>query len=137
MACNTETQMIGDHEYSVTQWSADKAMLMKFKLTKVLGSALAQLANQDGDTDAEALSKSLSSLFDNNSPEEIVATIKSCVIGVAMDGTRITESSYAKFGADDLLEIYQVFLFVLKTNFSNLFKGQLADRFLAKVKANL
>tara|TARA_R110000851_G_scaffold96792_2_gene209937 strand:+ start:20945 stop:21361 length:417 start_codon:yes stop_codon:yes gene_type:complete len=138
MACRTENKEIGDHEYSVVQWSADKAMLMKFKLIKIFGPSLAMLATEDGGSDSESLSKGLHKLFENNSPEDIVATMKECVLGVAMDGKRLTPSSYAEsFSADDIMDIYQIFIFVIKVNYGNLLKGQLAERFLAKMKENL
>lgn len=148
MACKTETKQIGDHEYSVTQWSAEKSMLMKFRLAKAFGASLATLMGNSPQTtknkkpteqdEALALSEGLSVLFQSNSPEELVALMKNCVVGVACDGKRITESSFNElFSGDELLEVYKVFVFVLQVNYSNLFKGQLADRFLAKMKENL
>lgn len=147
MACKTETKQIGEHEFSVTQWPADKSMLMKFRLAKAFGASLATLmgsaptSKNKKNTDqeeAKALSEGLSTLFQSNSPEELVALMKNCVVGVACDGKRITESSFNElFSGDDLLEVYKVFVFVLQVNYSNLFKGQLADRFLAKMKENL
>ena len=143
MACKTETINIGEHECSVTQWPADKSILTKFKLVKIFGSSLTSLVSkfkekQTDQEQAEMLSDSLSVLFQNNSPEEIFTTMKSCVIGVAWDNKRITDSSFNEiFSGDDLMEVYKVFLFVLKVNYSNLFKGQLAESFLAKVQGNL
>lgn len=149
MACKTETKQIGDHEYSVTQWPAEKSMLMKFRLAKAFGASLAAIMGNASQTpskgkknndqeDAMALSEGLSTLFQNNSPEELVALMKNCVIGVACDGKRITETSFNElFSGDDLMEVYKVFIFVLQVNYANLFKGQLADRFLAKMKENL
>lgn len=138
MACNTETKQIGDHEISVTQWPATKSMLFKFKLAKTFGASLAALANQSDTNEAEILSNGLSSLFQNNSPEELVALMKDCVIGVARDGKRITETSFDEiFSGDSLLEVYQVFVFVVKVNYGNLMKGQWVDNLLAKTNLNL
>lgn len=147
MSCNTETKEIGDREYSVTQWPADKSMLMKFKLAKTFGASLATLMGastgsknkSDNDKEeAKAFSEGISILFQNNSPEELVALMKKCVVGTACDGKRITDSSFNElFSGDDLMEVYKVFVFVLQVNYSNLFKGQLAERFLAKMKGNL
>ena len=148
MACKTETKQIGDHEYSVTQWPADKSMLMKFRLVKAFGASLATLMGNSPQStkgkkvteqdEALALSKGLSVLFQSNSPEELVVIMKSCVVGVACDGRRITDSSFNElFSGDELLEVYKVFVFVLQVNYSNLFKGQLADRFLAKMNQSL
>jgi hypothetical protein len=148
MGCKTETKQIGDHEYSVTQWPADKSMLTKFRLVKAFGASLATLMGNSPQStkgkkvseqdEALALSEGLSVLFQSNSPEELVALMKSCVVGVACDGRRITDSSFNElFSGDELLEVYKVFVFVLQVNYSNLFKGQLADRFLAKMNQSL
>lgn len=148
MGCKTETKQIGDHEYSVTQWSAEKSMLMKFRLAKAFGASLVTLMgnsskvtkgkNVSEEDGAMALSEGLSTLFQNNSPEELVSLMKNCVIGVACDGKRITDTSFNElFSGDELAEVYKVFIFVLQVNYSNLFKGQLADRFLTKVNQSL
>lgn len=143
MACRTETTQIGENEYSVTQWPADKSILTKFKLTKVFGASLLLMIpdkskNKSEKDELSGFSEGLSLLFKNNSPEELFTIMKSCIVGVARNGTKITETSFNEvFSGDDLIEIYKVFLFVLKVNYSNLFKGQLADRFLAKMKENL
>lgn len=141
MACTTETKTIGDHEYSVTQWPAEKSMLMKFKLAKTFGASLAVLVGGSDAKSSEetaALSKGISLIFENTSPEELVALIKTCIVGVACDGRKITEASFTElFSGDGILEVYQVFVFVLQVNYANLFKGQLAGRFLATLKGNL
>lgn len=146
MGCRTESKTIGEHEYSVTQWPADKSLLMKFRLGKVFGPSLTLLASaikaeEEADNQEsmmEALSNSISKLFEKTSPEDILALIKETVVGTAVDGSRMTDSKFTElYSGDDLMEVYQVFLFVLKVNYGNLFKGQLADRLLAKVKDNL
>ena len=147
MSCNTETKQIGDHEYSVTQWPVEKAMLMKFRLAKTFGAPLASIiGNSPGDKnkdsndqdDALAISEGLATLFQNSSPEDLVLIIKNCVVGVGCDGTRITETSFSElFSGDDMVEVYKVFIFVLKVNYANLFKGQLVSRLLAKAQEAL
>lgn len=138
MGCKTETKTIGEREYSVRQWPAEKAILMKFKLAKAFGASLATLLGNEGAEELDTISKSFALIFDNSSPEELVALMKSCIVNVACDGTKITETSFNElFSGDNLLEIYQVFIFVLQVNYSNLFQGQLADRYLAKLKENL
>jgi hypothetical protein len=147
MSCKTESKDIGDREYSVTQWPADKSMLMKFKLAKTFGASLATLMGASSNSkdksendkeETKAFSEGISILFQNNSPEDLVALMKKCVVGAACNGKRITDTSFNElFSGDDLMEVYKVFVFVLQVNYSNLFKGQLADRFLAKMKENL
>lgn len=141
MACETRTEQIGDHEYSVTQWSAQKAILTKFKLIKTFGAAITLLAGhdtEDGAGEADALSNSLSTLFNNSSPEDIMNLMTECVVGVACDGKRITSTSFNElFSGDDLLDVYKVFAFVMRVNYGNLMKGQLAEKLLTKVQGNL
>lgn len=137
MACKTETKQIGEREYSVTQWPVDKSILMKFKLVKALGPSLAKLASaskEDSD-DMSNLSESLSSLFENSSPEELVSLMKECLLGVAIEGKRLTDSSFNEvFEPDDIMEIYKVFIFVIQVNYANFLKGQLVENLLVKVK---
>jgi len=145
MACQTETTQIGDHEYSVTQWPAEKAILMKMRLAKTFGASLASIvANSQGGNkssdsdDAKALSEGLSMLFQANSPEEVTNLIKESVIGVAMDGTKIMESRFNEvFSGDSLMDVYKVFMFVIKVNYGNLLKGQRVEGFLAKLQGSL
>lgn len=144
MACKTESKQIGDNEFSVTQWPVDRALITKIKLVKIFGAAFASMANSE-DTksksksgEGKAFSEGLSILFSSSNPEEIATIIKQSVLGVACNGNRITETTYNElFSGDNMMDLYKVFLFVLQVNYSNLFKGQLADRLLAKVKENL
>lgn len=146
MACKTETLQIGNHEYTVTQWPAQKAILTKLKLVKTFGAALSILAGDSSDKksknknkeEAEALSKGLSVLFDHSSPEDLLKLMTDCVIGIMCDDKRITITSFDEiFSGEDLMDVYKVFLFVLRVNYGNLMKGQLAESFLAKMKENL
>lgn len=145
MACQTETKQIGEHEFSVTQWPAEKAILMKMRLAKTFGASLASIvANSQGgekssdSDDAKALSEGLAMLFQSNTPEEVTALIKESVVGVAMDGTRITETKFNEvFSGENLMDVYKVFMFVVKVNYGNLLKGQRVEGFLAKVQGSM
>lgn len=144
MSCKTETTQIGDHEYSVTQWPADKSILMKMRLAKTFGASIGLIASVALEStkkkiseaeEAKALSEGIATLFESNSPEEVTNLIKSCVIGVAVDGTKITETSFNQiFSGDDIMDVYKVFMFVIKVNYGNLLKGQKAEALLAKVR---
>jgi len=147
MSCKTETTQIGDHEFSVTQWPADKSILMKMKLAKTFGASIGLIASVALEStkkkiseaeEAKALSEGISSLFESNSPEEVTNLIKSCVVGVACDGTKITETTFNQiFSGDDIMDVYKVFMFVIKVNYGNLLKGQKAEALLAKVQGSL
>lgn len=139
MSCETETTNIDDREYSVTQWAADRSMVMKFKLIKAIGASFAILSAPDSDKNTSVnVSDAIALLFQNNSPDEIADLIKSCVVGAACDGKKITTSSFNEiFSGDKLINVYKVFLFVLRVNYSNLLEGQVVQSHLAKLKATL
>jgi len=140
MACKTENKTIGEHDYSVTQWPATKALLMKARLAKTFGTSIALIGaavtgkDRDDAKDAKALAEGLESLF-SNSPEALVGLVKDTVIGVGCGDAIITDSSFEElFSGDNLLDVYKVFLFVLKVNYGNLIRGQSVELLLSKVK---
>lgn len=136
MSCKTEQVEIQGVTYSVTQWSATKAAVNKFKLIKYLGSStkhltpLMDVVNKEGlDADLTKLVTPfidfLGSVFEKHDPEDVFNLIKSFIIGVGRDGDKITETSFnIHFEADDLTVIYKLFLLVIKVNYKNLMKGQ-------------
>ncbi len=145
MSCQTETKQIGDRNYSVTQWPAEDAILMKFRLAKTLGAPLAALMKNDlphgteddrpsDGTDGQSLARSLSILFENSTPEELLAVVRDCVIGAGCNGKRITSTSFNElFSGDNLADVYRVFIFVLQVNYANLFAGLPGGSLLAKL----
>jgi hypothetical protein len=139
MACKTESKTIGDTEFSVTQWPAEKSMLMKMRLAKAVGPALAKLAAFDDkktnkNQQLTGASDAISILFKDNSPEEVTKLIKDCVVGVSRNGEIVTESGFNQhFSGDSLSDVYKVFFFVISVNYRNFIKGQYIDKMLAKV----
>jgi len=104
---------------------------MQMRLAKLLGPALSALA--DGD-DVAQVGKGIQLLFASNSPEDVLGLLKQCVVGVSRDGVVMREADITTcFSGDQLGELYQVFFFVLRTNFSGFMKGSLAQGLLAKV----
>ena len=133
MACKTEWTYVGEREFSATQWNAEKSLLMKFKLLNIFGASLASMVT--GSNDADSLSKGLESLFDNSSPEKILEIIKEAIMGVAVDGKRMTATSFNEvFDTENLMDVYKVFIFVLKVNYGNFLKGRLGGELLNKVE---
>lgn len=139
MACETQTTTIGDKEYSVTQWPAEKALLMKFRLVRAFGAAFASLAGTlEGPTSTDndmgkALASGLEEIFKCVKPEDLVALLKDSIVGVAVDGKKLTGPGFAtEFSGDELGRMYAVFIFVLKVNYGNLIKGQWMESALAR-----
>lgn len=137
MACKTESKQIGDHTYSVTQWPPEKALPMKFRVGKVLGSSLALLAQlkKEGADAPKIVAEAINALFQNGSPDELAALIKEVVVGVACDGKAVTSTSYTElFAGDNLYEVYKVFIFVLQVNYAGFMNGQEITDLLSKVR---
>lgn len=147
MATRIESKEINEREYTVRQWSAEKSMLMKFKLIRALGSSFSVLIEKEVSSDEEKLSKAVSVLFDNNSPEELVSLIKSCIISGQISVKELDEEKAqtltdVKFkqlfsGGDNLTEIYQLFAFILKVNYENFFKGLKGSGLIPNAVENL
>lgn len=141
MACRTETKVINDHEYSVTQWPVDRSLLTKMRLIKFFGPSLSQLLSlqdKEAGLKVDVVEKMMTLLFASTTPEDVVDLIKDSVIGVARDGTKITDTSYVEhFSGDEMADVYKIFFFVLKVNYANLLKGQLVGDLLAKATAGI
>ena len=139
MACRTERKTIGEHEYAVTQWSARAAIMNKFRLVKTLGGLMACVAvmvkdKDDGDFDSSHIVETADKAFKDSDPKELFELIESFVMGVARDGERMTSTTFEEsFQGDNLFDVHKVFFFVLKVNYSNLFKGQHLAGALAKM----
>lgn len=140
MSCKTESTQIGNHEYSVTQWPAEKSVLMKFRLAKALGSSLSKIAtalssnNVTKEDKMAAFSEGVSELFKNSSPEELSKLIKDCVVNGYCDGTMITETSYNElFSGDSIADLYKVFFFVIKVNYGNFIPARMGAKFQEEV----
>ncbi len=143
MAIRKEEKVIGNATYYCTQWSAQKAILMKFKLFKAFGSSIAllgSLAKDEKESVVRDISDGISQLFKNNSPESLIEIINECISGVAVqkEGEEAVKISHTNFDmifeTDNLIDIYKVFFFVLGTNYSNLLKSQKLEGILAKAK---
>lgn len=135
MGCKTETKTIGDKEYSVTQWSAEKALLNKYRIAKVLGPAISLIAKNIESEDASLIGNVISSIFEGSKPEDVLGIIKNSIIGIGCNGQVITEGTFNEiFSGDNLSEVYPVFIFVLKVNYGNLLKGRWAERLSAKAE---
>jgi len=127
MACKIETKNINGHEYTVTQWPAEKALLLKFKLMKYLGSSISTLVSLDQKKeglDSKVLGSTFHELFKSCSPQELVDFLKDLIVGCSRDGVRLDSSSFTThFSGESLLDIYPVSLFILSVNYSSLISG--------------
>ena len=141
MSCNTETRTIGSEEYSVTQWPAEKALLMKFRLVKIFGSSIAKVGSAitSGKDEIGSLSEAINDIFLTTKPEDLVELLKDCIIlNVAVNGKKITQTEFTEmFSGDDLGKVYSIFFFVLQVNYKNFLKGPLASKLVGKAQESL
>lgn len=131
MACKDETKEINGKQYYVVQLPPRTALLIKFKLLALLGPAAKELAKGVGAKKAdqtEALLDGFVSLFKDVNPVELVALMQEVTETAKCDGKRI---QFDKHFQGSLLEVYQVFFWVLTVNFSDFFTGELVQDFLS------
>lgn len=124
MACREEKKEINGHDYYSVQWSATKALKMKFRLIKVLGRAFASLVSLLSASETEKgdiISDAVGSLFEHSTPDELFALLKEIVQAASRDGRRITDATFDEVYSDNLKEFYQAVAFVLKLNYSDFF----------------
>ena len=149
MSCETLETQIDNILYVTTQWPATKQMLMKLKLINVFGDSIFEIAQglttkATGDKRTEeqikALRSGITNLFTKSSPEAIVSLVKEVLAcgATKREGVRITDKSFDEIYNDaGLPEAYKACVFVIKTNYSDFFKGQKAGEILAQVEEHL
>lgn len=115
--CKTEKTTIGDHEYSVTQWPATKAMVMKLKVAKYLGKALS-VANKGGNI-VKNLMGNLSELLEDVDEEKFVVLLKEVACAAIRDGERMKVAQFDMYFQGEIKEIYELAFFVLKVNYED------------------
>ena len=127
MPCKTENTQIGEVTYSVTQWPAEKALVIKLRLLALLGPSLAAVIGQDEkEFDSSVIMSAIDSIFSSHSPEQIVTLMKDCMIGIGLpheDRKFIASDFSTLFSGDELVNSYKVFLFIVKVNYGNLISG--------------
>jgi len=133
VACKTETTEIDGLNVVVTQWPVERALLMKMRFGRIVGPALAPLAQAakgSGKTDLESLiTEAIGAVFASSTatPEEITGFIKDCFTkgGVHINGESLNNATYTTlFSGDGMGTMYKVLAFIVKTNYGDLMPGQ-------------
>jgi len=134
MSCKEETRAIGEHNVYCRQWSAEKAIVTKFKIAKIFGASFASLATALTSKNAESeVGNAISTLFDKNDPKQIYKFIRTIVESATIDSERITDKNFDELFRDDLGLFYKIFGFVLEVNYSDFFGGKLGKSIKAKM----
>lgn len=144
MTCNTKNEIIDGVEYSVTQWPAEKAMVIKFQLIKLFGPSLAAIINQqDNELDGEVIGGIVEKLFSSHSPEQMVSLMKDTMLGVGISGPELKARKFQSadfnllFSGDAMVNAYKVFFFIVKVNYENLISGHRLGDTMAKVLSQI
>ena len=128
MACEYKEEIISfngkEVKFSCDQFPAEKAIVLKFKIIKVFGGALADLTGlvnaEDSKESITKLFEVIGNIFVKNKPEEVLALIKETITGARIDNNILQSSQFnEKFSGDDMMLAYRLFFFIIKSNYSN------------------
>jgi hypothetical protein len=132
----TEKVVINDIAVTVVQLPARKALVLKTKLIKLLGPALAQLfvndpssakglTSLDQEIDPVAISSAMSILVNNLEPEAFLSLVLECLVStrIEVNGTpiEVTRDTFDVIFSGSLSFMYKVLWFSLKVNYSDFF----------------
>ena len=144
MSCNIEKKNILGKEYACQQWSAAVGSVMLGRLIEYGASAAFQfIAGVKSDLkdaikndanvedifdfmDADKVTKAINILFSSHNSEEVVQFITDFILKAELEvGKEKFQYNHIdeNFSGDDLGGFYQLFLFVVLTNYKNFFKG--------------
>lgn len=130
MPTKTEVVNINNVAYSITQWPADRALIMKFQLVRIAGPVLTQLLTKketEESPEAVMMEAFVTVMSNTNaSPEVISKFIQDCVTSnnVRVEGAVIDYAAFvSRFSGDDMADLYQLVGNVIKVNFAGLMKG--------------
>lgn len=114
----TEQFTVGSHSYSVRQWNATKAMVMKLKLGKYLGG-LVENVTKNGDNMANTMLANIQNILNDVNIEEFVGFIKEVACSAARDGDKMILARFDEYFSGDLMEAYEVAFKVLEVNYKD------------------
>jgi len=123
----TEQFTVGEHEYAVTQWNATKAMIMKLKLGKYLGS-LAEDVTQNSGNMANTMLANIKKILNTVNIEEFVGFIREVACSAARDGSRMSPARFDEYFSGELMEAYEVAFKVLEVNYKDFLASVLSLR---------
>ena len=126
MGVKTEQFTVGDHSYSVTQWNATKAMVMKLRLAKYLGG-LASNLTESRSSIAKTLLDNITSILEEVNIEEFVKFIKEVACSAARDGERMKEARFDEYFAGEIMEAYEVAFKVIEVNYKDFLESVLSS----------
>lgn len=121
----TEQFSVGDYDYSVTQWNATKAMIMKLKLAKYLGG-LTETITKNSDNIANTLLANINNILKTVNIEEFVGFIKEVACAANREGQRMTSARFDEYFNGNLMDAYEVAFKVLEINYKDFLESVLS-----------
>ena len=136
MAIETRTKTIGEHEVSVTQFPARRAIKLKMRLINIFGPAIGELLGSvdkvkgssviDANIKGSSLSAGFAKLAGAVDPDLMVALMEQLFTSVRLDGREFSWEMADTEYAGDIGRLYEIAYFVLRVNFESFFdKGRI------------
>lgn len=130
MAIKIEEKQIGERKFTVYQLAPSKAMPLMFKVMNIAGDSIKEITavykteSRSEEEEMEALIKAVQGLFKRTTPEDLSEIIKSAIVDATYcDGKVITSATYDSVFAENMMDVFSVFAFVMKINFSDFMQG--------------
>lgn len=129
----TKDKVINGNTYSVTQFTALRALRLQYKIIKIFGAGIAQVLrpqisqNQVGGAtlnigiDKDSLASAILSITSNMDESSFEGLFKELLQCTRKDGKELTSAIIDHEFAGDLATLWKVIWFVLKVNFDSFF----------------
>ena len=114
----TEQFRVGEHEYSVTQWNATKAMIMKLRLAKYIGGLAENLAQNNGNI-ANTMLANIQNILKNVNIVEFVDFIAEVACSAIRDNDRMVKARFDEYFNGEIMEAYEVAFKVIEVNYKD------------------
>jgi hypothetical protein len=124
----SQSKVIGQHEYTVTQLTATPAYTLLCKLMKIAGPAFGALAAGSGSGNmGEAVSIAIRELVARMDEAEVKAIVNQLIgtvlVKIGNTDTPLSRVFESHFRGGNLSEMFQVLGFALEVNYSDFFGG--------------
>jgi hypothetical protein len=120
-----KTKQIDGHNISVTQFPGRRALALKTKLIRLLGTPIAKLIADvkkiDADMDLSKMAGAVEALVSNLDEKDFVPFVLEMLQCTRIDGKEINDGVFDLEFAANLSLMYKILWFVLEVNFGDFF----------------
>lgn len=114
----TEQFTVGNNSYSVTQWNATKALVMKLRLGRYLGGLLDNVT-QHPENIANTLLANVKNILATVDIEDFVNFLKEVICSASRNGEKMILARFDTYFTDNLMEVYEVAFKILEVNYKD------------------